>query len=226
MVVARCGSIIEVLPEGSDEERSPPVNKILPSAATSSLTTAHRTNFGSVLLHLAVESTHKDIRQATNKVIAEAAAWNPQLTTTLARETVAAFLSRGPLVAKAPSGEEAPAWNKHARLASVLLSSVAYEEGVEAEVRENLVTELVIVAHHELVCAYCLHFLVFEVLISEFGAAGPMRQTWIDVCQKANTDPKELIEKHIDKLLKLVLESTTVDAKVGLSLIYVLTRSN
>lgn len=42
-----------------------------------------------------------------------------------------------------------------------------------------------------------------------------MRQTWIDICQKANTDPRELIEKHVDKLLKLILESTTVDAKVG-----------
>jgi hypothetical protein len=49
----------------------------------------------------------------------------------------------------------------------------------------------------------------------DLRVAGPMRQTWIDICQKANIDPKALIEKHVDKLLKLVLESTTVEARVS-----------
>lgn len=49
----------------------------------------------------------------------------------------------------------------------------------------------------------------------DLRVAGPLRQTWIDICQKANIDPKALIEKHVDKLLKLVLESTTVEAKVS-----------
>jgi len=49
-------------------------------------------------------------------------------------------------------------------------------------------------------------------------SAGPTRQTWIDMCHKAAIDPKELIEKHIDKLLRLVLHSTTMDAKVSIPL--------
>jgi len=48
-------------------------------------------------------------------------------------------------------------------------------------------------------------------------SAGPTRQTWIDICQKAAIDPKELIEKHIDKLLQLVLHSTTMDADAKVS---------
>jgi len=48
--------------------------------------------------------------------------------------------------------------------------------------------------------------------------AGQTRQTWIDICHKAAIDPKELIEKHIDKLLQLVLHSTTMDAKVSIPL--------
>lgn len=50
-------------------------------------------------------------------------------------------------------------------------------------------------------------------------SAGPTRQTWIDICQKAAINPKELIEKHIDKLLQLVLHSTTMDAKVSIPLL-------
>jgi hypothetical protein len=51
-------------------------------------------------------------------------------------------------------------------------------------------------------------------MLSVTSSAGPMGQTWIDICQKAKTDPRELVEKYVDKLLKLVLQSTTVNAKV------------
>ncbi|KXN82440.1 Translational activator gcn1 [Leucoagaricus sp. SymC.cos] len=154
-----------------------------------------RKSFGSILLHLAVESSHRDIRQATNNAIKDATIWDPELTTTIIRETVVAFLSLGSIL-KTSSSERAAPRGKHMRLASILLSAVSYEQDAEVEVKERLVTELAVVAHHEHV-------------------SGPMRQTWIDVCQKANTDPKELIEKHVDKLLKLVLESTTVDVELG-----------
>ncbi|KAF5354845.1 hypothetical protein D9756_005584 [Leucocoprinus leucothites] len=152
-----------------------------------------RTNFGSALLYLAVESSHKDIRQAANNVVQNAAAWDPELTTTLARETVIASL--GSYVSRA-ADDAADVRSKHARLASFLLSAVAYDESVSAELKERLVADLAVVAHHELV-------------------SGPLRQTWIDICQKAKVDPKELIEKHVDQLLRVVLESATVDAKFG-----------
>lgn len=113
-----------------------------------------RTNFGSVLLHLALNSSHKDIRQATNNVIKDAAVWDPELTTALIRETVVAFLSLGSTAKVAPSDETASTRDKHARLAVVLLSAVPYEESVQADVKERLVTDLIVVAHHELACEF------------------------------------------------------------------------
>lgn len=43
------------------------------------------------------------------------------------------------------------------------------------------------------------------------GASG---QTWIDLCQKSRTDPRELVEKHLDRVLKVILEASTVNSKV------------
>lgn len=115
------------------------------------LMSVHRINFGSALLHLAVESTRKDTRQATNKMISEAAFWDPHLTTTLIRESVVASLCRVSST-KTTTGEDAPALKKHSRLASVLLSSVTYDGEVDMELKEELVTELIVVGHHEFVC--------------------------------------------------------------------------
>lgn len=107
---------------------------------------------GAALLHLAVESARKGTRQAANKLIVEAAAWDPSLTTTIMRESVVVFLCRVTPKIKTTAGEEAPGWNKHSRLASVLLSSVAYDDNVDVELKEELVTQLVIVGHHQFVC--------------------------------------------------------------------------
>lgn len=49
---------------------------------------------------------------------------------------------------------------------------------------------------------------------SQLFVGGTSRQTWIDLCQKAHTDPHELTNKHLDKLLKLILGASAVDAKV------------
>lgn len=126
-----------------------------------------------------------------------------------------AFLSLGSTTKAASAEAVVPPRDKHARLSAVLLSAVTYEESVEAEVKERLVTDLAVVAHHEYVCEFFRTVILTAVAMLTFiWIGGPMRQTWIDICQRANTDPKELIEKHIDKLFKLVLESAAVDAKV------------
>jgi hypothetical protein len=101
-------------------------------------------NFGFVLLHLAVDSPHKHVRQATNDIIKELTVWDPHLTTTTVREATAAFLS----------GDVAVTPKKHGRLAAVLLSAVAYNEDAELEVKERLVTDLAVVAHHMVVCEF------------------------------------------------------------------------
>ena len=108
-----------------------------------------RLNFGSVLFHLAVESSHKDIRQSTSNVIQDAAKWDPELITTLAGEAIIASLASSP---SKSVDQFANARIQHTRLASFLLSAVAYPKDLETELKERLVTNLVVVAHHERVC--------------------------------------------------------------------------
>jgi hypothetical protein len=46
-------------------------------------------------------------------------------------------------------------------------------------------------------------------------AAGPTHhQLWIDICQKARTDPHDLVDRNFGKFLKLILDSSS-GTKVG-----------
>lgn len=40
---------------------------------------------------------------------------------------------------------------------------------------------------------------------------GSLRQTWIDLCQKASVDPRQLTNKRLDDMLKLVLAASAMD---------------
>ncbi|ESK85788.1 translational activator [Moniliophthora roreri MCA 2997] len=105
----------------------------------------------------------------------------------MVRDAVAAHLLRA-------SANEAPA--KTSRLASLLLSTVPTSSEVDVETREQVVVDALIIAHHQLVC-------------------GSSRQTWIDICQKANCDPQQVVLRHLDKLLQLVLSSATSNSTSG-----------
>jgi len=82
-------------------------------------------------------------------MIQDAAQWEPELTTTLAGEAMIASLTSS--ITKSVD-QSADARIKHARLASFLLSAVAYRKDLEMELKEILVTNLVIIAHHERIC--------------------------------------------------------------------------
>ena len=47
-------------------------------------------------------------------------------------------------------------------------------------------------------------------------AGGSNRQTWIELCQKTSLDPYELINKHLDELISLVLNAACSESKVSL----------
>ncbi len=55
-------------------------------------------------------------------------------------------------------------WNKHSQIAAVLLSSASCGEAVEVGVKETLVTDLIVIAHHELVCECQFDLEVFGYL--------------------------------------------------------------
>ncbi|KAF8959922.1 armadillo-type protein [Flammula alnicola] len=159
-----------------------------------------RSQLGLVYVHLALDSRSPEIRRLVNASLVEATARAPQLTDRVIREALSTFLARGPPTHKpAPSAsadEPIPSWNKHGRLSALLLSSVSFSEDVGPTLRENTVVELVVLAHHHLIC-------------------GSERQTWVDICQRAGVDPGEVINKYLDKLIKLVLDASLAKSKFG-----------
>lgn len=45
---------------------------------------------------------------------------------------------------------------------------------------------------------------------------GPSRPLWIELCQKAGTDPFAVLNGHMDRAMKHVREASTTDPKVRL----------
>ncbi|KAJ4478479.1 armadillo-type protein [Lentinula aciculospora] len=150
------------------------------------------TQFGSVFLHLALNGISPSIRRDVHSSLEAISHLYPGLANKIIRTAIKAFLSRG---IPSPISEDKP-WNKHSRLSGLLLSTVAYGQDVEAVTRENVMVDCVIVAHHALV-------------------SGSSRQTWTDLCQKAGTDPREVVEKHLNRLLELVLDASLSESKSG-----------
>ncbi|KAF9012742.1 armadillo-type protein [Cyathus striatus] len=156
-----------------------------------------RAQLGLVFVHLALDGHSPDIRKDVYKVLEASTARVPQLTNLVMCDALNVFLARGPPTPKVSSPEDQPQpWNKHSRLAALLLSAVNFEEGVDQATREDLAVNLVIIGHHQLI----------------FNQS---RLTWIEVCQKAGVDPHDLVTKHLDKLFQLILGASTVESKFG-----------
>ncbi|KAF9479098.1 ARM repeat-containing protein [Pholiota conissans] len=159
-----------------------------------------RSQLGHVYVHLAIESLHPEIRRLVNVSVTDATVRAPKLTGRIIREAMSNFVARDPHAHKASSAaaseEHVSAWNKHGRLSALLLSAVSFAEDVDSTIRENAAVDLIVLAHHHLIC-------------------GADRQTWIDICQRARVDPYELINKYLNELLDIVLEASTAKSKFG-----------
>jgi hypothetical protein len=118
---------------------------------------ANSAQLGAVLLHLAIQSTSPQIRRDVLAGVEAAALRSPRITHRVVRDALVSFLSRDQLfeAAKAVTAsreEQGPGWNKHERLFSLLLHSLSFEESVDVSEREELLVELIVLAHHRLVC--------------------------------------------------------------------------
>ncbi|KAK2463021.1 hypothetical protein APHAL10511_004676 [Amanita phalloides] len=159
-----------------------------------------RTQLGLALLHSGVDSNSPETRKGVQAILVTSAAKLPKLTNDIVQEALRIYLSRPVAVAKTstpPSDDPAlPPVNKQGRISVLLLSAVTFAEDVEIGIREDVLVHYVDVAHHPLVC-------------------GDLRQTWIDLCQKAGVDTRELTNKRLDELLKLILAASSVDTTGG-----------
>ncbi|KAJ8518630.1 hypothetical protein ONZ45_g4322 [Pleurotus djamor] len=158
-----------------------------------------RTQLGLVFVHLAVQSTSYDLRNDVLITIASLSARFPKLTATIIRDALISFLSSGIPSIKSSSAETSDvSWNKHGRLSSLILSSLSPSDKGSSEDAEEALVQSLIIAHHELLCE-------------------PSRQIWIELCQKAQVDPLNLVNKHSDTLLKHILSASTSLTKYGFS---------
>ncbi|KAF9047662.1 armadillo-type protein [Panaeolus papilionaceus] len=150
-----------------------------------------RIQLGLLFVHLALEGHSSNVRRDINDTVVAGVKSLPKLAPAIIREAVSAFCTRGlPSPAKGLAEDTPVAWNKHARLSAILLSSATFEQGVEQSVKEHAIIQLILIAHHDLVC-------------------GSARQTWIDLCQKASLDPYQVISSNLQKLLDLIYEAST-----------------
>lgn len=111
-------------------------------------------------MHLALDSQFPEIRRLTNVSVAETVVRAPQMMSRIVREALSSFVARDIRVQKvsAPVGadENAPVRNKQGRLAALLISSVSFGEDTDTMLREKAVVDLIVLAHHQLICPYVI----------------------------------------------------------------------
>lgn len=175
-----------------------------------------RTQLGSVYIHLAVDGGSPDIRRKTVESAELMAKKHPMLISQVIHDAASAFVIRDRPTRK---DEDAVPWNKHIRLSGLLLGSVAFDASTEPSIRQNAAAALLILSHHALISKEQKY--AYRKCSNSYSLDPPSKQTWIDVCQKALCDPRDLVSKQEDELLKLVLAASAVDTKVRSDYAYI-----
>ncbi|BGP36319.1 translational activator of GCN4 [Rhodotorula kratochvilovae] len=159
-----------------------------------------RAAFAAAVVHLATEGASHDVRHAAIALVRSGVAHAPKLVHLALREGVRAWLvtsgkARAPLSAKAAAAEETDAPVDHAgRLRPLLNALVSFEEDVEPQTREELVVQLVVVAHHPRLSASEASF-------------------WVDLLLRAKVQPEKTIDERLQELLDLILADASLAPK-------------
>lgn len=112
---------------------------------------------GLVFVHVAANSLTPDIRRSVYDIVEKSSVSLPRVTNSTIRDAISVFVARGPPSTASSSADEQVTWNKHATLSSLLVSSVAFGPEADVAVREESVVEMLILAHHSLICSLMSH---------------------------------------------------------------------
>ncbi|KAI0764358.1 ARM repeat-containing protein [Trametes elegans] len=157
-----------------------------------------RTMVGLIFLHLAIESSSPQVRRSTMTTLERLTGTQPELTSLAVLAAVTSYFSKNQHVSSKPAATNGDVpetrASKESRLSALILTSGAFGEDCPQDVKERLVSDFVLVAHHP-------------------GTSGNLRPVWIELCQKARIDPHELVSAHIDALLEKVLAAIDVNNK-------------
>ncbi|KAI9508386.1 ARM repeat-containing protein [Russula earlei] len=149
-----------------------------------------RVQLGLAYLYLATESRLPEFRRLVVVSVEHLAALIPKTASELVRAALAAHLASGhraTLKNPSTSEDEKPVISKQPRLLAFLAASAAFGEDTEVILREQLLAESIVLAHHPEIC-------------------GNSRQVWIELCRKARIDPRAVLDNQLDNLLKIVNE--------------------
>ena len=138
----------------------------------------------------------------------------PQATNELVRAGLVAYLARRQTSVpknQNTSDDEKPTANKQSRLLAFLAASVAFGNGAEPTLREQLLVKLVILTHHPEICEYFATY--HEIWGCHRAPGGNSRQVWIDLCHKAHLDPRAVLDNQLDHLLKIIMDPS-LESKV------------
>ncbi|KAJ3552008.1 hypothetical protein NM688_g4384 [Phlebia brevispora] len=150
------------------------------------------TLLGLVFLHLATDAQSTEVRRSTLAVMARLTAKHPELINHLVSTALTTRLSTAtPTKTTSASDEgETKAASSESRLCPFFLACAAFADSTDQPTREPLLVNLVVIGHHPAV------------------AGSGSRLPWIELCQAASVDPKELVEAYIDSILPKVLEAS------------------
>lgn len=110
---------------------------------------------GSAYLYLATESRLPAIRRHVVASVEHFAVLAPKTASELVRAGLAAFLARQRMSIpknQSTSEDEKQTTSKQPRLLAFLAASAAFSEGTEPTLREQLLAESVVLAHHPDIC--------------------------------------------------------------------------
>jgi hypothetical protein len=114
-----------------------------------------RTQLGSAYLYLATESRLPAIRRHVVASVGHFVVLAPKTASEVVRAGLAAFLARQRMSTpknQNTSEDEKPIASKQPRLLAFLAASASFGEGTEPTLREELLAESVVLAHHPEIC--------------------------------------------------------------------------
>ncbi|KAA1470496.1 ARM repeat-containing protein [Dentipellis sp. KUC8613] len=159
-----------------------------------------RSQLGLVFLHLATDGKTPESRRLVTLRLEHLNTLLPKVVNGVVHDALKVHLTHGkstpPKAANGSADDEKPATNKQPRVLAFLLSTASFSDDVELDLREEMLTDQLVLGHHPLIC-------------------GKFRQPWIELCQKAKVDPGNLVEHQIDRLLKVALSTSLPSETAG-----------
>lgn len=105
------------------------------------------------------------------------------------------------------SDDERPIIDKQPRLLAFLAASAAFGDSAETTLHEQLLANLVILAHHPEICeCFATHHKIWG---SHRASGGNSREVWIDLCHRARLDPRAVLDNQLNHLLKIIMDPSS-----------------